>query len=171
MSSSFFVLLQEEDADNDEQASIQFSLGISPSTLAYISQIESVAAQLALAPPSLLHHSSSSSGTAHNVSPYEMLTKFESKSSRVKGLAFHPKRPWILTSLHSGVIQLWDYRVGTLIDKFDEHDGPVRGVDFHNQQPLFVSGGDDYKIKVCLPASFMHFILTYVFIQTLGLEL
>ncbi|KAK2489071.1 hypothetical protein MC885_011901 [Smutsia gigantea] len=36
----------------------------------------------------------------------------------------------------------------TLIDKFDEHDGPVRGIDFHKQQPLFVSGGDDYKIKV-----------------------
>lgn len=77
-----------------------------------------------------------------------MLTKFETKSNRVKGLTFHPKRPWILASLHSGVIQLWDYRMGTLIDKFDEHDGPVRGVHFHQSQPLFVSGGDDYKIKV-----------------------
>lgn len=64
------------------------------------------------------------------------------------GLSFHPKRPWILASLHSGVIQLWDYRMGTLIDRFDEHDGPVRGVHFHPSQPLFVSGGDDYKIKV-----------------------
>ena len=44
--------------------------------------------------------------------------------------------------------QLWDYRMGTLIDRFDEHDGPVRGVHFHKSQPLFVSGGDDYKIKV-----------------------
>ncbi|KAI2519965.1 COPI coat complex subunit alpha [Homo sapiens] len=52
-----------------------------------------------------------------------MLTKFETKSARVKGLSFHPKRPWILTSLHNGVIQLWDYRMCTLIDKFDEHDG------------------------------------------------
>uniref|UniRef100_M4D2H4 Coatomer subunit alpha n=1 Tax=Brassica campestris TaxID=3711 RepID=M4D2H4_BRACM len=77
-----------------------------------------------------------------------MLTKFETKSNRVKGLTFHPKRPWILASLHSGVIQLWDYRMGTLIDRFDEHEGPVRGVHFHNSQPLFVSGGDDYKIKV-----------------------
>ncbi|KAL2892798.1 Coatomer subunit alpha-2 [Bienertia sinuspersici] len=77
-----------------------------------------------------------------------MLTKFETKSNRVKGLSFHPKRPWILASLHSGVIQLWDYRMGTLIDRFDEHDGPVRGVDFHKTQPLFVSGGDDYKLKV-----------------------
>ena len=27
----------------------------------------------------------------------------------------------------------------------------MRGVCFHNQQPLFVSGGDDYKIKVIFP--------------------
>lgn len=77
-----------------------------------------------------------------------MLTKFETKSPRVKGLAFHPKRPWILASLHNGAIQLWDYRMCTLLEKFDEHEGPVRGIGFHNQQPLFVSGGDDYKIKV-----------------------
>jgi len=77
-----------------------------------------------------------------------MLTKFESKSARVKGLAFHPVRPWVCASLHNGVIQLWDYRVGTVIDRFEEHDGPVRGVDFHLLQPLLVSGGDDYKIKV-----------------------
>ncbi|EER44537.1 coatomer alpha subunit [Histoplasma capsulatum H143] len=77
-----------------------------------------------------------------------MLTKFESKSSRAKGIAFHPKRPWLLVSLHSSTIQLWDYRMGTLIDRFEEHDGPVRGIDFHKTQPLFVSGGDDYRIKV-----------------------
>ena len=35
-----------------------------------------------------------------------------------------------------------------LLDKYDEHDGPVRGICFHNDQPIFVSGGDDYKIKV-----------------------
>ena len=42
----------------------------------------------------------------------------------------------------------WDYRVGTVIDRFEEHDGPVRGVDFHLHEPLIVTGGDDYKIKV-----------------------
>lgn len=52
------------------------------------------------------------------------------------------------SSLHTGVIQLWDYRISTLLEKFDEHDGPVRGISFHAQQPLFVSGGDDFKIKV-----------------------
>eukprot|EP00039_Didymoeca_costata_P018608 m.334182 g.334182 ORF g.334182 m.334182 type:complete len:1220 (+) comp17307_c0_seq1:152-3811(+) len=77
-----------------------------------------------------------------------MLTKYQAKSARVKGLAFHPKRAWVLASLHSGVLQLYDYQVGTMIDKYDEHDGPVRGIDFHKTQPIFVSGGDDYKIKV-----------------------
>lgn len=27
-----------------------------------------------------------------------------------------------------------------------QHEGPVRSVDFHGTQPLFVSGGDDYKV-------------------------
>ena len=35
-----------------------------------------------------------------------------------------------------------------MIDRFEEHDGPVRGIDFHNTESLLVSGGDDYKIKV-----------------------
>ncbi|KAJ1985615.1 hypothetical protein H4R33_003895 [Dimargaris cristalligena] len=78
----------------------------------------------------------------------QMLTKFETKSNRVKGLAFHPKRPWILAALHNGCIQLWDYRMGTLLERFDEHEGPVRGVAFHPTQNLFVTGGDDFKIKV-----------------------
>ena len=76
------------------------------------------------------------------------VTKFESKSHRVKGLSFHPVRPWILASLHNGVIQLWDYSMNTIIDKFEQHEGPVRGVHFHPVQPLIVSGGDDYKVNV-----------------------
>lgn len=88
-----------------------------------------------------------------------MLTKFETKSARVKGISFHAKRPWVLASLHNGVIQLWDYRMCTLLEKFDEHDGPVRGICFHCQQPLFVSGGDDYKIKA---RSFYPIFITLV---------
>ncbi|OBA24293.1 Coatomer, alpha subunit [Metschnikowia bicuspidata var. bicuspidata NRRL YB-4993] len=78
----------------------------------------------------------------------KMLTKFESKLSRAKGVAFHPKRPWVLVALHLSTIQLWDYRMGTLIHRFEDHEGPVRSVSFHPTQPLFVSGSDDYTIKV-----------------------
>jgi coatomer subunit alpha len=102
-----------------------------------------------------------------------MLTKFESKSSRVKGVSFHPKRPWLLCSLNkylhtlkfcevmlirvSGTIQLWDYRIGALLNRFEEHDGPVRAVDFHPTRSMFASGGDDYKIKVW---NFKHALYT-----------
>ncbi|GAA6027118.1 hypothetical protein JCM8097_002404 [Rhodosporidiobolus ruineniae] len=78
----------------------------------------------------------------------QMLTKFESKSNRVKGIAFHPRLTLLAASLHSGSIQLWNFQMGVLVDRFEEHDGPVRGIDFHPTQPLFCSGGDDYKIKV-----------------------
>jgi len=89
------------------------------------------------------------SGSPRGGAAAAMLVKCETKSNRVKGLSFHPKLSWILASLHNGTIQLWDYRIGSLIDKFEEHEGgPVRGVCFHLSQPLFVSGGDDYKIKV-----------------------
>lgn len=54
----------------------------------------------------------------------------------------------VLTLLFTLLFIRWDYRVGTVIDRFEEHDGPVRGVDFHLTEPLLVSGGDDYKIKV-----------------------
>ena len=89
-----------------------------------------------------------------------LLTKFESKSNRVKGLSFHPVRPWILASLHNGQIMLWDYRMGTLLDKFEEHDGPVRGVDFHRTQPLIVSGGDDYKVRMTAVQG--HFLFIFL---------
>jgi len=38
--------------------------------------------------------------------------------------------------------------MGTEIHQYEEHEGPVRGVCFHCTQPLFVSGGDDYNIKI-----------------------
>ncbi|KAH9989662.1 coatomer subunit alpha-2 [Russula vinacea] len=93
-----------------------------------------------------------------------MLTKFESKSNRVKGLAFHPSQPLLAASLHNGSVQLWNYRMGVLVDRFEEHEvtscasswhldadfyeGPVRAVAIHPSRPLLVTGGDDYKIKV-----------------------
>lgn len=77
-----------------------------------------------------------------------MLCKFESRSQRVKGLSFHPTRHWILAALHTGVVQLWDYRRGVMLDKFEDHDCPVRGVAFHPTQPLFATGADDFKVKI-----------------------
>jgi coatomer protein complex subunit alpha (xenin) len=43
---------------------------------------------------------------------------------------------------------LFDYRAQALLDKYEDHHGPVRGINFHDTQPMFVSGGDDHLIKV-----------------------
>ncbi len=48
-----------------------------------------------------------------------MKLKFEAKSARVKGISFHPSKPWILTSLHSGELQIWDYNMKICVAKFD----------------------------------------------------
>ncbi|GFE55051.1 coatomer subunit alpha [Babesia ovis] len=77
-----------------------------------------------------------------------MLIKCKIKSARVKGITFHPRLPFLLASMHSGEIQLWNYLNSSLVDVFDHHEGPVRGVDFHPLQPIFVSGGDDTAVVV-----------------------
>ena len=73
---------------------------------------------------------------------------FKSEGSRVKGIAFHPKFSWILASYYTGDILIFDYVQKMLIDTYTGHSGPVRSVDFHISQPIFVSGSDDKTIKI-----------------------
>jgi len=53
-------------------------------------------------------------------------TKYEAKSKRVKGLSFHKYRPWVLASLHNGSINLFDYRAGLQLEKFEDHEGKLK---------------------------------------------
>jgi len=43
---------------------------------------------------------------------------------------------------------IFDYVQKMLIDTYTGHGGPVRSVDFHISQPIFVSGSDDKTIKI-----------------------
>ena len=54
----------------------------------------------------------------------------------------HTVLHWVGISIHFCVLALCLESVVSVLT------GPVRGIDFHSNQPLFVSGGDDYKIKV-----------------------
>jgi hypothetical protein len=41
-----------------------------------------------------------------------------------------PKTPLLAASLHNGTIQLWNYQMGTLVDRYDEHDGELGYADY-----------------------------------------
>ena len=42
-----------------------------------------------------------------------------------QGLAFHPTQPLLAAALHNGSVQLWNYRMGVLVDRFEEHEGTL----------------------------------------------
>ncbi len=50
---------------------------------------------------------------------HQMKLKFETKSARVKGIGFHPSKPWAIASLHSGEIHVWDYSMKLCVAKFE----------------------------------------------------
>ncbi|KAK2952413.1 Coatomer subunit alpha (CopA) [Blattamonas nauphoetae] len=79
---------------------------------------------------------------------FTLLAKTETSSARVKSIAFHPIKPFIFTALHSGNVEMWDWRRGTLLHTFSEHKGPVRAIDCHPTEPFFVTGGDDKTIRI-----------------------
>ena len=52
------------------------------------------------------------------------------EANPVRGLAFHPTQPLLAASLHNGSVQLWNYRMGVLVDRFEEHEGACLSVGF-----------------------------------------
>lgn len=55
--------------------------------------------------------------------PPQWFGKFEQKCPRVKGVSFHPSRPWLAACLHNGLIQIWDYKLGIKVDTLEDHEG------------------------------------------------
>lgn len=74
--------------------------------------------------------STTSVSSLPNTSSSSLITKFEAKSSRVKGLAFHPTLPWLLAAHHNGTVQIYDYRMGMVVDKYEEHKGKLFIISF-----------------------------------------
>ena len=67
--------------------------------------------------------STSSVSSMNNSVSSSLITKYEAKSSRVKGVALHPTLPWLLAAHHNGTVQIYDYRMGMVVDKYEEHKG------------------------------------------------
>ena len=73
---------------------------------------------------------------------------FSQRSERVKGLDIHPTEPWIVASLYSGHVYIWNYVEQNLVNSFEVTELPVRTVKFVPRKQWLVCGADDMLVRV-----------------------
>ncbi|CAG9858263.1 unnamed protein product [Phyllotreta striolata] len=74
--------------------------------------------------------------------------KLTARSDRVKCVDLHPTEPWMLCSLYSGNINVWNHENQQLVKTFEVCDLPVRAAKFVPRKNWIVSGSDDMQIRV-----------------------
>ncbi|KAF8045562.1 hypothetical protein N665_4717s0001 [Sinapis alba] len=74
--------------------------------------------------------------------------KFAQRSDRVKSVDLHPTEPWILASLYSGTVCIWNYQTQVITKSFEVTDVPVRSAKFIPRKQWVVAGADDLHIRV-----------------------
>ncbi|XP_072393406.1 coatomer subunit beta' [Diabrotica undecimpunctata] len=74
--------------------------------------------------------------------------KLTARSDRVKCVDLHPTEPWMLCSLYSGNINVWNTENQQLVKTFEVCDVPVRTAKFLPRKNWIVSGSDDMQIRV-----------------------
>jgi coatomer subunit beta' len=78
----------------------------------------------------------------------EIKRKLAQRSERVKSVDLHPTEPWILASLYSGTVCIWNYQSQTMAKSFEVTELPVRSAKFIARKQWVVAGADDMCIRV-----------------------
>ncbi|KAJ8539274.1 hypothetical protein K7X08_013526 [Anisodus acutangulus] len=78
----------------------------------------------------------------------EIKRKLAQRSERVKSVDLHPSEPWILASLYSGTVCIWNYQTQTMVKSFEATELPVRSAKFIPRKQWVVAGADDMFIRV-----------------------
>ncbi|KAK8678793.1 hypothetical protein V6N13_144277 [Hibiscus sabdariffa] len=78
----------------------------------------------------------------------EIKRKLAQRSERVKSVDLHPTEPWILASLYSGTVCIWNYQAQTMATSFEVTELPVRSAKFVARKQWVVAGADDMFIRV-----------------------
>ena len=60
----------------------------------------------------------------------------------------HSTEPWILTSLFSGKVYIWNYSTGDVVRQWDAAGVPIRACRFVERKQWVILGCDDLKIRV-----------------------
>ena len=71
-----------------------------------------------------------------------------SRSDRVKCVDLHPSEPWVLSSLYSGSVFLWDYETSTMVKSWEVCELPVRTAKFILRKQWFICASDDMHLRV-----------------------
>ena len=74
--------------------------------------------------------------------------KLHAPSERVKGVDLHTREPWVICSLFTGQVNLWNYETNTMIKSFQVNEHPQRCVKFICRMNWFICGSDDMKMRV-----------------------
>ncbi|KAJ0075740.1 hypothetical protein Patl1_34116 [Pistacia atlantica] len=74
--------------------------------------------------------------------------EFINTSERVKSVDLRPTQPWILASLHSGTMRIWNYHSQTLEKSFKVTESPVRTAKFIARKDWSVCASDDRFIRI-----------------------
>ncbi|KAJ6715238.1 COATOMER SUBUNIT BETA'-1 [Salix viminalis] len=87
----------------------------------------------------------------------EIKRKLAQRSERVKSVDLHPSEPWILVSLYSGTVCIWNYQSQTMAKSFEVTELPVRSAKFIARKQWVVAGADDMYIPfMCTQLSALH---------------
>lgn len=78
----------------------------------------------------------------------EIKRKLTARSDRVKCVDQHPTEPWLLCSLYSGDVNIWNYETHAQIKRFEVCDQPVRAAKFVPRKNWVITGSDDMQIRV-----------------------
>ncbi|KAG9509591.1 Coatomer subunit beta', partial [Fragariocoptes setiger] len=74
--------------------------------------------------------------------------KLVARSERVKCVDLHPVESWMLVSLYSGQVHIWNYETQQLIKTFEVSDLPVRASKFVAKKNWIVCGSDDMQMRL-----------------------
>ncbi|KAM3875283.1 coatomer subunit beta'-like [Diretmus argenteus] len=74
--------------------------------------------------------------------------KLTARSDRVKSVDLHPTEPWMVASLYSGTVVVWNHETQTLVKTFELCDLPVRVAKFVARKHWVIAGADDMQIRV-----------------------
>ncbi|TVU08045.1 hypothetical protein EJB05_41430, partial [Eragrostis curvula] len=89
----------------------------------------------------------------------EIKRKLAQRSERVKAVDLHPTEPWIMASLYSGSVCIWNYQTQTMVKSFEVSELPgmlshltvsnsIRSSKFIARKQWVVAGADDMFIRV-----------------------